>query len=231
MLGRAEPGPEGRLHLDGDELHAEQVRAALRAACADRGAPCPPDVTVASVWNGFGHEPGSGPLPAGLPIQVDLWPRDEDTACWADMTRTFIVGDPAPEHAELIARQEQLVSAALKDAIARARPGVTGRDLYDATCDRFEAAGYPTQRTARPGDDPSEGFQFSLGHGVGLEVHEAPSLGLAGHDPLVPGDVLAIEPGLWDRRIGGLRFEDLVLVTDEGPELLTHYPYDLTPRS
>ena len=230
MLGRAEPGPEGRLYLDGEELHAEQVRAALRAACADRGAPCPPDVTVASVWNGFGHEPGSGPLPAGLPIQVDLWPRDEDTACWADMTRTFIVGDPAPEHAELIAGQEQLVSAALEGAIAGARPGVTGRDLYDATCDRFEAAGYRTQRIG-PGEDPSEGFQFSLGHGVGLEVHEEPSLGLAGHEPLVPGDVLAIEPGLWDRRIGGVRFEDLVLVSDEGPEVLTHYPYDLTPRS
>ena len=229
MLGRAEPGPEGRLHLDGEELHAERVRAGLRAASADRGAPCPPDVTVASVWNGFGHEPGSGPLPAGLPIQVDLWPRDEDTACWADMTRTFIVGDPAPEHAELIARQEELVGVALEEAIAEARPGVTGRELYDATCDRFEAAGYPTQRTARPGDDLSEGFQFSLGHGVGLEVHEAPSLGLAGHDPLVPGDVLAIEPGLWDRRIGGLRFEDLVLVTEHGAQKLTRYRYEVTP--
>jgi Xaa-Pro aminopeptidase len=228
MLARAEPGPEGRLRLGGEELHAEQVRAALRAACAERGAPCPPDVTVASVWNGFGHEPGSGPLPAGLPIQVDLWPRDEDTACWADMTRTFIVGDPAPEHAELIAGQEQLVSAALEDAIAGARPGVTGRELYDTTCDRFEAAGYRSQRTG-PGDDPSEGFQFSLGHGVGLEVHEAPSLGLAGHDPLVPGDVLAMEPGLWDRRIGGVRFEDLVLVTEDGPELLTRYAYELAP--
>jgi Xaa-Pro aminopeptidase len=228
MLARAEPGPDGRLHLDGEELHAERVRAALRAACDDRGAPCPPDVTVASVWNGFGHEPGSGPLPAGLPIQVDLWPRDEDTACWADMTRTFIVGDPAPEHAELIAEQEQLVSAALGDAIAGARPGVTGRELYDATCDRFETAGYRTQRTG-PGQDPSEGFQFSLGHGVGLEVHEAPSLGLGGHDPIVLGDVLAIEPGLWDRRVGGVRFEDLLLVTEDGPELLTRYAYELTP--
>jgi Xaa-Pro aminopeptidase len=109
-----------------------------------------------------------------------------------------------------------------------ARPGVTGRELYDATCDLFEAAGHRTQRTG-PGEDDTEGFQFALGHGVGLEVHEAPGLGLAGRDPLVPGDVLAVEPGLWDRRIGGVRYEDLLLVTEDGCETLTDYPYELTP--
>lgn len=228
MLARAEPGLDGRLRLDGGELTAEAVRDALRAACADAGAPCPPDVMVSSVWAGYGHDPGSGPLPAGLPITIDLWPRHESTACWADMTRTFVVGDPAPEHAALIAEQEALVRAALEDARAGIRPGVTGRELYDTTCDRFEAAGFRTQRTG-PGEDPTEGFQFSLGHGVGLEVHEEPALGLRGADPLVAGDVLAIEPGLRDRRIGGVRFEDLVLVTDDGYETLTDYRYELTP--
>ncbi len=228
LLARAEPGPGKRLHADGAELHAEHVRAALRSACAAHDAPCPPDVIVASVWNGTGHEPGSGPLPAGLPIQVDLWPRHEETGCWADMTRTFVVGEPDPHHAELIGAQEVLVRAALEDVRASIGPGVTGRALYDAACERFEAAGLRTQRTG-PGDDPSEGFQFALGHGVGLEVHEEPVLGLAGGDPLVAGDVLALEPGLWDRRIGGVRFEDLVLVTDDGCETLTRYPYGLTP--
>jgi Xaa-Pro aminopeptidase len=181
------------------------------------------------VWNGTGHEPGSGPLPAGLPIQIDLWPRDEETGCWADMTRTFVVGDPAPEHAELIAAQEELVRAALEEARAGTRPGVQGRALYDATCDRFEAAGHRTQRTGADPEERAEGFQFALGHGVGLEVHEAPGLGLAGGEPLVAGDVLAVEPGLWDRRIGGVRYEDLLLVTEDGCEVLTDYPYELTP--
>jgi Xaa-Pro aminopeptidase len=230
VLAQAEPSPDGRLYLDGSELQTEQVRAALRAACANLDAACPPNVMVASVWSGYGHEPGSGPLPAGLPIQVDLWPQDERTACWADMTRTFVVGDPSPEHAELIAVQEELVDLALRQAIEMVRPGATGRALFDAACDRFEAAGFRTQRTG-PGEDAGEGFQFSLGHGVGLEVHEEPTLGLSGADVLVAGDVLAIEPGLWDRRIGGVRFEDLALVTEDGCELLTSYPYGLTPTA
>jgi Xaa-Pro aminopeptidase len=230
LLARAEPGGDGHLHVDGAELTAEQVRAALRAASAAAGAPCPPGVMVATVRDGLGHEPGSGPLPAGLPIQVDLFPRHEATGCWADMTRTFVIGDPTAENAELIAEQEQLVRAALEDARAAIRPGVTGRELYDATCDRFEAGGYRTQRTG-PGEDPAEGFQFSLGHGVGLEVHEEPALGLGGGDPLVAGDVLAVEPGLWDARIGGVRYEDLILVTADGAETLTRYRYELTPTA
>jgi Xaa-Pro aminopeptidase len=228
LLAGALPAPDGTLQRDGKPLLAEDVRAALRVACAEHGAPCPPDVIVASEWQGYGHEPGSGPLPAGLPIHIDIWPRHEPSACWADMARTFVVGDPAPEHAEGIAKQARLVRSALTQAQAAVRPGITGRELFDGVCDLFESAGYATQRTAHGGED-TDGFQFSLGHGVGLEVHEAPHLGLAGHDPLVVGDVVAIEPGLWDTRVGGVIFEDLVLVTETGCELLTRFPYDLTP--
>jgi len=227
LLARALAGADGHLQLDGKPLLAEEVRSTLRAACAEHGAPCPPDVIVASVWQGGGHEPGGGRLPAGLPIHIDIWPRHEASACWADMARTFMVGDPAPEHAGLIAEQASLARSALTQAQAAVRPGITGRELYDAACDLFEGAGYPTQRTAK--GDEVDGFQFSLGHGVGLEVHEAPPLGLAGHDALVVGDVLAIEPGLWDRQVGGVTFEDLVLVTENGCELLTRFPYSLTP--
>ena len=212
------------LVVEGEPLIAERVRASARDACAALGAPTPPDVIVASVWQGFGHEAGSGPLPAGLPIQVDLWPRDEASGCWADMTRTFVVG----EIPDAVRAQEELVGDALEQVREATRPGVTGRELHALTCEVFEAAGHRTQRTG-PGEDPTEGFQFSLGHGVGLQVHEEPSLGQLGRAPLVAGDVLAVEPGLWERELGGVRFEDLLLVTDEGCETLTDYPYELTP--
>ena len=227
LLARAEPA-EGSLRFEGKPLLAEDVRATLRSVAADHGAPCPADIIVASVWQGSGHEPGSGPLPAGLPIHIDLWPRHEESACWADMARTFVVGDPAPEHAEPIAEMARLSLETLEKAEAAVRPGVTGRELYDATCDLFEAAGWATQRTTGAESSP-DGFQHSLGHGVGLEVHEAPPVGLAGHDPLVPGDVVALEPGLTDSQVGTVIFEDLVLVTEEGHEVLTRFPYDLSP--
>jgi Xaa-Pro aminopeptidase len=227
VLARSRAGADGRLELDGKPLLAEDVRAALRGACAENGAPCPPDVIVASIWQGNGHEPGSGPLPAGLPIHVDLWPRHEETACWADMARTFVVGETLPEHADLLAEMEMLSLRALTEAKEAVHPGVTGRELFDATCELFESAGYPTQRTSGP--DEEEGFLWSLGHGVGLDVHESPGLGLAGRDPLVVGDVVALEPGLSKEGIGAVVFEDLVVVTREGCEVLTDFPYDLSP--
>jgi Xaa-Pro aminopeptidase len=217
--------PEGdTLVRNGAPLTADDVRTALREACAAAGAPAPGDVIVASVWQGFGHDPGTGPLPAHLPIQIDLWPRDEASGCWADMTRTFVVGDvTAPVRA-----QEALVSEAFATVRAAVRPGVTGRELHALTCDIFEAAGHRTQRTG-PGDDPHEGFQFSLGHGIGLDLHEDPGMGQLGRSPLVAGDVIAVEPGLWEPEVGGVRYEDLLLVTDDGCEVLTQYPYTLSP--
>jgi Xaa-Pro aminopeptidase len=180
LLRQAVPDT-GRLVVHGEVLTAESVRAVLREACREAGAPAPPEVIVASVWQGYGHEPGSGPLPANLPIVIDVWPREEMSACWADMARTFVAGQiPDP-----VRQQEALVRETLERARAAARPGISGRALHDMVCDMFEAAGHRTQRTG-PGDDPDEGFQFSLGHGVGLAVHEAPTIGLMGDDVLAP---------------------------------------------
>jgi Xaa-Pro aminopeptidase len=210
----------------GDPLTAEQVRATIRETCAAAGAPAPPDIMVTSALSGGGHDSGSGPLPAALPIVIDLWPRDEDTGCWADMTRTFVRGEVSAEVAAL----RDVVRDALESVRAATRPGVTGRELYEIAAGIVEAAGHPTQRTAKPGETLTQGFYFSLGHGVGLELHEEPSLGLSGREPLVAGDVVAVEPGIEGLPgIGGVRYEDLLLVTDAGCETLTDYPYELTP--
>ena len=172
-----------------------------------------------------GHEAGSGAVAEGEPVVVDLFPKDHVTGCFADMTRTFCLGE-AP--AELV-EWHRLSLQALELAVSAVRPGVKGSDLHKAVCALFERHGYPTQLSKPPGEILDSGFFHSLGHGVGLEVHEAPWLGRLGHDPLVPGDVLAIEPGLYRPGFGGCRLEDLVLVTDDGCEVLAGYPYDLRP--
>jgi Xaa-Pro aminopeptidase len=216
------------LRLDGEVLTAEALRARIREVCARLGAPAPEDVIVAPMRpdDDIGHEPGSGPLPANAPLCVDLWPQDEATGCWSDMTRTWVAG----EISEPVAALHALVLEAHERALAAVRPGVRGVDVYGAACDVFEAAGHPTQRTKAPGETLRHGFFFGLGHGVGLEVHEPPALGRTGREPLVAGDVVAVEPGTVDLDHGGMRVEDLVLVTEDGFENLTaSRTYDLRP--
>ena len=219
---------EDSLVLGGELLTAERVRERIREVCARAGAPTPPDIMVIAAGPNaaIGHEPGAGPLPAHIPIEVDLWPRDEQSGCWADMTRTFVRG----EISDSIAQLHALVLDAHKRACDAVQPGVTGAELHGLACDVFEAAGHRTQRTRAPGETLREGFYFGLGHGVGLEVHEPPDLGLGDANPLIAGDVIAVEPGTVIPGVGGTRVEDLLIVTPDGSECLTGtFPYDLTP--
>jgi Xaa-Pro aminopeptidase len=210
----------------GGSLTAEAVRARIREVCAEHGAPTPEDIIVAAGPAGAtGHEQGTGPLPPGVPIVIDIWPRDEISSCSADMTRTFVIGEAPPD----VVAWHSLCEEALRRVYAILRPGVTGRELFDAACDVFEEAGELTQRTKPEGEPLKDGFFHSLGHGVGLEVHEEPPLGRSGTVPLVAGDVVAIEPGCYRSGYGGVRLEDLALLTEDGYERLTNYPYALEP--
>jgi len=224
-----EASVDGGMLVHGTQpLTAELVRARMREACAAAGCAAPPDIMVRPVLPELGsaHDPGAGQLPAGTPIEVDLWPRDEASGCWADMTRTFVRGEVSDAIAELYA----LVLEAHRRACATARPGVTGVELYGVACTVFEAAGHPTARTKKADASLREGFFFALGHGVGLEVHEPPYIGRSGSEPLVAGDVIALEPGTYVAGLGGARVEDLLLVTEDGCENLTAaFSYSLTP--
>ncbi len=212
--------------LDGEQLTCERLKAAARQAFAAAGVAADDFIVAHGYQTCVGHHMGSGPILAGEPITVDLWPRDEETGCFTDMTRTYVVGE-APE--ELIT-YHQLSKEALERSLAAIRPGALARDVHGAACAVFEAAGFPTQRTKMAGEVLLDGFFHSLGHGVGLEVHEAPGLSQNG-EVLVEGDVLAVEPGCYRQGFGGARLEDLVVVTAEGYELITEYRYELTPSA
>jgi Xaa-Pro aminopeptidase len=209
----------------GGSLTSESVRNEMIAVCRELGATLPSDVIVASGAAGaVGHDSGSGPLREGEPIIIDIWPMDDESACYADMTRTFVIGEVSDELAEWHA----LTQEALELTRAAVRPGAHGREIYDIACEVYEKAGIPTQRTKAEGQVLREGFFHGLGHGVGLDVHEEPGLGRSG-DELVAGDVITLEPGTYRQGYGGVRLEDLVVVTEDGCETLTDFPYELTP--
>lgn len=209
------------------DLTSEAVRAAMQAACEPLDCTLGDDVIVAhGAQSAVGHDSGSGPLRAGEPVVVDIWPRDRASRCWADMTRTFVAGaGPAPEELE---RYWRLVRESLELVLPEIRPGAAAAELFARSCEPFHAAGIPTQLSKAPGTVLEDGYYHSLGHGVGLEIHERPFVG-RGRDTLLAGDVITLEPGCYRRGFGGCRLEDLVLLTEDGCENLTRFPYELAP--
>ncbi len=141
------------------------------------------------------------------------------------MTRTFVVGDVPDDVASGTGSARKLSTA----AIAEIRAGADCPRRLRRHVRRFEAAGEPTQRTKESGEALADGFFHGLGHGVGLEVHEEPAWAGWRTRPLVAGDVVTVEPGLYRAGYGGVRLEDIVLVTEDGAEVLTDFPYDLEP--
>jgi Xaa-Pro aminopeptidase len=214
----------GTLVLDGAPLTSERIKAEVERVFTEHGVVADEFIVAHGAQTAVGHEMGHGPILPGEPITFDLFPRDRETGVYTDMTRTYVVGDVSDELREF----HTLCKEALDRVVAAVKPGVNGRALFEIPCSLFAEHGYPTQLTKQPGEVLNSGFFHSLGHGVGLEVHERPWLGRVGDD-LVAGDVIALEPGLYRPGLGGVRLEDIAIVTDDGIEVVTDYPYELEP--
>ncbi len=210
---------EGQLVYDDEVLTSERIKREIEITLLRHG--CALDETIVACGRDAAdpHNRGGGPLEAGEPIIIDIFPRDKTTNYHADMTRTFCKGEPS----ETLGEWYTLADRARRAALQAVEPGATGEAVHDAVCDVYEAAGLPTLRA----DDTAQtGFIHSTGHGIGLDVHEQPNIS-TDSGPLEPGHVVTIEPGLYDPDIGGVRIEDLVVVTDDGYENLTDYDVSL----
>ena len=221
LLARAERA-NGGLALDGEPLTCELLKERIQSAFLAQGALAEEMIVSHGPQTAVGHDMGSGPIGANDVVLLDLFPIDLESACYADITRTLVVGDGSDDVHEWHA----LCMEALELAAKEVRPGVNGGEIHRLVSRFFADHGYPTQLTKQEGEVLRDGFYHGLGHGVGLEVHESPSLGMLGEE-LVAGDVITIEPGLYRHGVGGVRIEDLLLVTEDGYERLTDCPYDL----
>ena len=225
-LRRATVRPDKTLELEGTMFTAERLRAIVERVLLDRGyasdgAICAPGPQAADP-----HQIGTGPLRAGEPIVMDIFPQHKTSRYWADMTRTVSKGEPAPE----IKKMYEVVLRAQDAGIKALRAGVTGREVHELVEDIIWSAGYDTLRPGQkrdPTDPTPRGFIHSTGHGVGLDIHEAPAIGRSGVKPLLAGDVVTIEPGVYDPKIGGVRLEDMLVITPDGARDLTQAPREL----
>jgi Xaa-Pro aminopeptidase len=224
LLARAEQS-NGSLSVDGEPLTSELVKSAIRRVFTEHGVASDDFIVSHGAQTAIGHELGFGAIAPDEPVVIDLWPKDPESGCYADMTRTYVVGTPPDELVEYY----KLVKEALDRSLEATKAGVRGVEIFEMVCSFFEEHGQPTVLSKPPGEVLEDGFFHGLGHGVGLQVHEAPNLGRGGTPELLAGDVVTLEPGLYRQGFGGCRLEDLVLVTEDGAENLTDFPYDLTP--
>jgi Xaa-Pro aminopeptidase len=203
----------GILHRDGKPLTSEHIKYTLHCVLLEHGCVAEDTIVSCGEDTAIPHMTGTGPLLANEPIVIDLFPVHEKSGYYADMTRTVVKGKPMKEIHEMY--------TALREAkhlgIAHVKNGVSGADLYQIVVDFFKERGY---------DSNTRGFVHNLGHGVGLQVHELPTVGPAGKS-LETGNVITIEPGLYYPGIGGVRLEDIGAVTAKGFNNFTSFSEEL----
>jgi Xaa-Pro aminopeptidase len=220
VLEESDVAEDGTLLYEGETLTSERLRSEIDVELLRRGCVADGTITSGGVQAADPHERGHGPLKAGESIILDIFPMDQTTRYYADMTRTLVKGEPGEE----LQKMYDAVLESQEAALAMIGPGVNGRDVHGKVSEILHERGYKTlQHDQKPGEPLVEGFIHGTGHGVGLEVHEAPRVSTADEE-LIPGDVVTVEPGLYEPGVGGARIEDLVVVTESGCRNLTNFP-------
>lgn len=224
------PGKDGRLRLGGSVLTSERVRAEIDIAMIRLGGLGAHTIVAGGDQACEPHDRGSGPLRANQAIILDVFPRDERSGYYGDMTRTVVRGKAS----DALRRQFAAVREAQRAAIRTIRAGIDGRTVHRAVQKVFDERGYKTgivspnqkSKIQNPKSARQQGFFHGTGHGLGLQVHEAPRMG-AVPCRLRAGHVVTVEPGLYYPGIGGIRIEDVVLVTTNGCRMLSNFPVAL----
>ncbi len=216
-LRQAEVDGEGQLVWHGAVLTAEIVRGEIECEICKRGGVAAGTIVAPGPQGADPHQVGHGPLHAGETIIMDIFPRDGATGYYGDLTRTVVKGK-APDYVHKVFN---LVNDARKQTFDSLKPGAFGRDMHCQTVDFFREQGFGNGYNA---DGLPYGFFHGLGHGLGLEVHETPSLNLSQGERLPVGAVVTVEPGLYYPEWGGVRLEDVAAITDKGCKNLTFAP-------
>ena len=211
---------DGILVYNDNVLTCEYIRAEVEAEFKRNGYSADRTIIACGKDASAPHCIGFGPVYAGQPVVADIFPRSDRTGYWGDMTRTFVKGQAS----EIVRKAFKAVKLASEESLKILKAGVPGADVHRTAARTMEQAGF---RTGRDANGIPCGFIHGLGHGVGLDIHENPRLSPANPNPLAAGCVVSVEPGLYDPSWGGIRLEDLVLVTDDGYENFCTMPKEL----
>ncbi|HEV2434729.1 MAG TPA: Xaa-Pro peptidase family protein [Verrucomicrobiae bacterium] len=216
VLRGAKIARDRKLIYHGVPLTAECLRAVIDCAILQANGLAANTIVAGGKQGCDPHERGHGPLRAHEPIILDIFPRSQKTGYFGDITRTVVRGRASEGVRKLYAT----VLQGQKIAFEKIRARVKTAEVHKAVQQFFVQQGYKTGRR----DGRMEGFFHGTGHGLGLEIHEAPRMGATSTETLRPGHVVTIEPGLYYPGLGGgVRLEDVALVTTNGARNLTRF--------